>query len=143
MNEPAAAIADVSPYDDPRMRRLELWISTVLRIGVIISTTLIVVGTITIFVQHPKFLSSKDELKKLVGPEAAFPHALVVLVSGVRELHGEAIVTLGLLVLMATPLARVVVSVIFFIRKRDRVYALLTAAVLLLLLLSLVLGKVE
>ena len=51
--------------------------------------------------------------------------------------------TLGLLVLMATPVMRVAVSVLAFIHHRDRTYALITAAVLCLLLLSLVLGRVE
>ena len=58
-------------------------------------------------------------------------------------MRGEAIVTLGLLVLIATPVARVAVSVVAFIHHRDRTYALITAAVLCLLLLSLVLGRVE
>ena len=58
-------------------------------------------------------------------------------------MRGEAIVTLGLLVLIATPVMRVAVSVVAFIQHRDRTYALITAAVLCLLLLSLVLGRVE
>ena len=58
------------------------------------------------------------------------------------QMRGEAIVTLGLLVLMATPVMRVAVSVVAFIRHRDRTYALITVAVLCLLLLSLVLGRV-
>ena len=51
--------------------------------------------------------------------------------------------TIGLLVLMATPVVRVAVSAVAFIQHRDRTYALITSAVLCLLLLSLVLGRVE
>jgi len=54
-----------------------------------------------------------------------------------------ALVTVGLLLLIATPVARVAVSVLAFIYQKDRVYTLITLAVLCLLLLSFVLGKVE
>jgi|tagenome__1003787_1003787.scaffolds.fasta_scaffold20892763_2 uncharacterized membrane protein len=128
---------------DPNMRRLELLISRILQAGVISSVTLVVVGMIVSFVQHPDYLSSSAVLDSAVGPGATFPHEFDALLSSLRQLRGEAIVTLGLLVLIATPMMRVAVSVMAFIRHRDRTYALITAAVLCLLLLSLVLGRVE
>jgi uncharacterized membrane protein len=128
---------------DPNMRRLEILISRILRAGVITSVTLIVVGIITSFVQHPDYLSSSAVLDSAVGPGATFPHEFDALLSSLCQMRGEAIVTLGLLVLIATPMMRVAVSVGAFISHRDRTYALITAAVLCLLLLSLVLGRVE
>jgi len=128
---------------DPALRRLETWISNLLRGGIILSVSLIVVGTLTTFVQHPDYISSSAQLERLVAPGAAFPHALDVLLAGLHQLRGEAIATLGLLVLIATPMIRVAVSSIAFIRQRDRIYFLITTAVLCLLLLSLVLGKSE
>jgi uncharacterized membrane protein len=47
-----------------------------------------------------------------------------------------AIAQLGLLVLLATPIARVAVSVVAFALERDRLYAAITLAVLLILLAS-------
>jgi uncharacterized membrane protein len=128
---------------DLHMRRLELLISRLLRVGVIASVTLIVVGTIITFVQHPDYLSSSVVLDSAVGPGATFPHEFDALLASTYQMRGEAIVTLGLLVLMATPVMRVAVSVVAFLQHRDRTYALITAAVLCLLLLSLVLGRVE
>jgi uncharacterized membrane protein len=128
---------------DPRMRRLEMLISRILRAGVIASVTLIVVGMVASFVQHPDYLSSSAVLDSAVGPGATFPHEFDALLAGSRQLRGEAIVTLGLLVLIATPVLRVAVSVVAFVQHRDRTYALITAAVLCLLLLSLVLGRAE
>ena len=58
---------------DPHMRRLELLISRLLRVGVIASVTLIVVGTIVTFVQHPDYLSSSAVLDYAVGPGPRFP----------------------------------------------------------------------
>ena len=128
---------------DPDMRRLELLISRLLRVGVMASVALIVVGMTVTFFQHPDYLSSSVVLDCAVGPGATFPHELHALVESTYQMRGEAIVTLGLLVLMATPVMRVAVSVFAFIHHRDRTYALITAAVLCLLLLSLVLGRVE
>ena len=48
----------------------------------------------------------------------------------------HALLTIGLLVLLVTPVARVVVSVLGFLRARDWWFALYTGAVLALLLIS-------
>ena len=128
---------------DPQMRRLELLVSRLLLAGVITSVGLIVVGTVVTFAQHPDYLSSSAVLDCAVGPGATFPHQFDALLKSTYQLRGEAIVTLGLLVLMATPVMRVAVSAMAFIGHRDHTYALITAAVLCLLLLSLVLGRVE
>jgi len=52
--------------------------------------------------------------------------------------NGEplAIAQLGLLVLLATPIARVAVSVVAFALERDRIYTAITLAVLAILLAS-------
>jgi uncharacterized membrane protein len=51
-----------------------------------------------------------------------------------------AVVALGIVLLIATPVARVLLTLIGFIRQRDRVYILLTTVVALALLYSLTLG---
>jgi uncharacterized membrane protein len=98
---------------------------------------------IVTFAQHPDYLSSSAVLDCAVGPGATFPHEFDALLAGLQQLRGEAIVTLGLLVLIATPVLRVAVSVVAFVQHRDKTYALITAAVLCLLFLSLVLGRAE
>ena len=128
---------------DTHMRRLELLISRLLFAGVVISVGLIVLGSVVTFVQHPDYLDRSAVLDSLVGPGATFRHEFSALKAGIRQLRGEAIVTVGLLVLMITPVMRVAVSMIAFIQQRDRTYALITLSVLCLLLLSLVVGKVE
>jgi uncharacterized membrane protein len=128
---------------DPRMRRLELSISRLLLVGVIASVALIVVGMVVSFVQHPDYLSASGVLDSAVGPGVTFPHEFDALLAGLRQLRGEAIVTLGLLILIATPVMRVAISAIAFIQHGDKTYALITAAVLCLLLLSLILGRAE
>jgi uncharacterized membrane protein len=131
-----------TPSDDP-MRRVELVISDLLRVGVAISLALIVVGSIVTFVRHPAYLRSPDALAGLTQPEEMLPHSLGEVAAGLRDFRGQAIVALGLLVLIATPMMRVAVSIVAFILAGDRLYTFITLAVFCLLMLSLALGAVE
>jgi uncharacterized membrane protein len=54
--------------------------------------------------------------------------------------RGQGLIQLGVLLLIATPVARVAFSVYAFARQRDRLYVLVTLVVLALLLLSLFSG---
>jgi uncharacterized membrane protein len=129
--------------DQERVRRVELLISNLLRFGVLASLALILFGTTLSFVHHPTYVSSPDALQHLTQPGAAFPHTQRDVIAGVRAWRGQAIVALGLLVLIATPVMRVAVSVLAFIYQRDRIFTLITFTVLTILILSFVLGKVE
>jgi len=57
--------------------------------------------------------------------------------TGLLELRPIATTQLGLLVLVATPVVRVAVSVVGFARERDALYVAITLAVLAILLASL------
>jgi uncharacterized membrane protein len=128
---------------DARVRQVELLISNLLRIGVIASLTLVVIGTIVSYVHHPTYETSTAELGPLTQPGASFPDTLHDILAGLQNLRGQAIVMVGLLALIATPITRVAVSILAFIYEKDRTYTLITMLVLALLLLSFVLGKVE
>ncbi|HEX5471243.1 MAG TPA: DUF1634 domain-containing protein [Lacipirellulaceae bacterium] len=131
-----------TPVSD-HVRRVELLISNLLRIGVGLSIALIALGTAVSFVHHPAYYKSSAELKPLVQPVAPFPHSLRGVAAGLRQFEGQAIVALGLLVLIATPVMRVLVSVIAFIQEHDRLYTFITLTVFCLLMLALLLGAVE
>ena len=128
---------------DPRVRRVELLISGLLRTGVAVSLALIIFGTVLTFLHHPSYLDSATELQRLASPRAALPHTLNAVQGGLLAGRGQAFVSLGLLLLIATPILRVAVSILAFLYQRDRVFVLITTTVLILLLLSFVLGKVE
>ena len=55
--------------------------------------------------------------------------------------EGRAIIQLGIVILMATPIARVAFSVGAFARLRDRAYVAITGTVLLILIYSLLGGR--
>jgi uncharacterized membrane protein len=128
---------------DKRVRRVELIISNLLRVGVLASLALVVLGTVVTFVHHPEYFSSPADFERLVTPGAAFAHSLGDVIQGIFLWQGQAIVTAGLLLLIATPVMRVAVSIFAFIYQEDRTFTLITALVLFLLLLSFFLGKVE
>ena len=129
--------------DDDRMRRFELLISVLLRTGVSISLAMIVTGSVLTFVHHPSYLSSKTDLPHLTGAESAFPHSMRDALAGLSRFEGRSFVITGLLVLIATPVMRVAVSIFGFLAQRDGIFVAITSAVLTLLLLSFVLGRVE
>jgi uncharacterized membrane protein len=55
-------------------------------------------------------------------------------------LHGRGLIQLGLLILIATPIARVAFSVVAFLYQRDWTYVVVTLIVLGLLVYSLLGG---
>jgi uncharacterized membrane protein len=121
--------------------RAELIISRLLRGGVLTSLTLVVVGTILSFVHHPEYLRSASAYHDLTGPRTDALHSLRGVAAGIQHLRGQAVVALGLVVLIATPVMRVAVSIALFLKRGDRTFAVITSVVLSLLLASFVLGK--
>jgi len=121
-------------------RNLETLIGALLRTGVTISVTLIVAGTVVSFVHHPDYATSPAALARLTRPGLA-PRNVGEVLAGLTSARGQAWVMLGVLVLMATPILRVAISLLAFARAKDRPFTLLTAAVLALLLLSVAPGR--
>ncbi len=94
-------------------------ISNLLRGSVVLSLVVIVIGTVVTFVDHPEFLSSPSALGLLINPGTTLPHTLDAVARGLQALQGDAIVTLGLLLLIATPVMRVGISILAFVYERD------------------------
>jgi uncharacterized membrane protein len=116
-------------------------IVTVLRVGVVLSVVTILIGVVVTFVNHPGYFTSRPALGALTPPMTHFPITLGDVITGVRHGRGQAIITLGLLLLIATPVARVALSVIIFIIARDRLYTAITFVVLVILLISFAVGR--
>jgi uncharacterized membrane protein len=129
--------------DDARVLWIELVISRLLRIGVITSLAVVLLGTVLTFVHHPEYTRSAGELPRLITPDAAFPHSPGQVLAGLREFQGRSLVILGLLLLILTPVLRVAVSIFLFVYERDRVFVLITSVVLAMLLLSFVVGRAQ
>ncbi len=102
-------------------------IGWILQGGVILSASIILIGFILLPLR-PGGLSVHRFL--------TFPQTLSQVWAGLLVLHPQAIIALGLLLLIATPIMRVVVSIVAFTLERDRRFVVITMFVLAILLLS-------
>jgi uncharacterized membrane protein len=113
--------------------RIESLIANLLRAGVLIAALVVIAGAVPYLAAHPwarisfrTFNSEPDELKAA--------HAIVTYAfTG----HARGIIQLGLLLLIATPIARVIFSAVAFAIEGDRMYLVFTLIVLAVLLYSL------
>jgi len=129
--------------DKAKLVQIEVLISNLLRTGVIASLSIVLIGTLLSFTHHPDYVSSSAELSRITGKSAAFPHDLNDVAAGIANVKGGAIVMAGLLLLIATPVMRVAVSIFVFVHQKDRPFVVFSTIVLILLCLSFVIGKVE
>jgi len=134
-------IDEEAPQHEP------LWvdaaISNLLRGGVLLSIAVILVGLTLSFIHHPQYVTSKTDLRSLTDAGTVYPHTLGDVFTRIRDVRGQAIVMLGLLLLIATPVARVAFSIFAFAIERDRLYVIITIVVLTLLLVSFAIGAAE
>jgi uncharacterized membrane protein len=119
----------------------DIAISWVLRGGVLISVGIIALGAVLTFAHHPDYFRSRPELGTLTAAGAHFPNSIPEVVAGVSAMHGQAIMMAGLLLLIATPVARVALSIAIFVIEHDRLYTAITTAVLVILLIAFALGR--
>ena len=111
--------------------RFRLVVSTILITGVAVSATLIAVGLVGSF-----FVGWEGSLAG-AGPVDRATTDFGLLPRGLATLRPAALVQVGLLVLLLTPVARVAASVLAFLLERDWTYVAITAIVLGVLLASL------
>ncbi len=114
-------------------RKLEVVIGYTLRIGVVTAAVIVLIGGVLYLVEDysaPADYHTFHAASKSSGDLSA-------IVRNVRAFDSRGIIQLGLLVLIATPIVRVVFSVIAFAMERDVVYVIVTLIVLAVLLYSL------
>ena len=118
-------------------------ISRVLKYGVITSTVLLLTGLAMVIVEQPAGLPGS--VQQLVSTNYGKPTLdLGQVLSGAAQGTPIFVIQLGLLVLLATPIARVLASVILFAAERDRTYVAITLIVLGILLVSVfIVGPAE
>ncbi len=117
----------------PSEHDVELRLASLLRAGVLAAAALVLAGGVIYLGRsgalrtHPEtFTGEPDDLETFGG-----------ILKAAVALRGRGLIQLGLVVLIATPVARVAFSLLAFARQRDRAYVLITAFVLTLLLSSL------
>jgi len=115
---------------------VEQLVGRLLQVGVLVAAAVVVAGGIALLAHHGAatadfavFRSEPSALSSVTG-----------IVRGALALDSRAVVQLGLVLLIATPVARVALTLVAFVVQRDRLYVGVTALVLVLLLYGLVFG---
>jgi uncharacterized membrane protein len=111
-------------------------IGSVLRYGVLISFAVILLGSALLFAEGQTGYSPLGTLGQLVNNRDGALTGIGPIIQGVLGAKPYAIIDLGLLFLLATPLARVFVSIFLFLGEKRYVFVLITMAVLSLLIFS-------
>lgn len=115
-------------------RDMRTWISLILRMGVLFSSALILTGGVLFLIQHPNeilsFKTFSGQPERLRNLGTIFSEAL--------QLRSRSVIQAGVLVLIATPILRVVFSLFEFLAHKDWIYVVITTIVLSGLLYSLI-----
>jgi uncharacterized membrane protein len=115
---------------------IEVALGNLLRWGVILSSVVVLFGGVIYLIHHGGALPDYKTFHGLLQPY----HTLSDILSGVKEIKGEAIIQLGVILLIATPIARIVFSIIGFIREKDILYIFIALIVLGIIITSMALG---
>ena len=113
--------------------RLEKIVGHILQIGVIAAASIVLLGGILYLGRY----GSVSPHYGVFHGEPANLRSLSGIMKSALSFHTRGLIQLGVLLLIATPIARVVFSIIAFALQRDRTYILVTLIVLGVLSYSL------
>ncbi len=112
-------------------------IGNLLRIGVLLAAAIVLVGGVLYLIHYGAgtpalhaFRGEPSDLRTIPG-----------IMKDALAFRRRGLIQLGLLLLIATPIARVAFSVLVFLRQRDRMYVVVTLVVLAVLIFSLTGGR--
>lgn len=122
----------MSEENNSKIEEMEIIISNFLRIGVVLSATIVFIGLLMFLVSGNSGYSGDY-----------FPTTPTEIFNGVLLVKPYAIILLGLIILILTPVFRVGVSILVFVKEKDFLYVKITSFVFIILIISFILGKVE
>ena len=128
--EPAPA-----QQETPGGHPIEIWISYVLRIGVLTAGAVILFGVVLFFIQGPRSGDPRSFSQLLHRGSVSISPASIW--HGISRGDATAVILFGAVLLILTPVTRVAMTCALFIMEQDRIFVLITAVVLAVLLLGL------
>jgi len=103
-------------WDDDRLKN---WASLVFKVGIAVSLALIVIGFIILI-----YISGFKDIQPLVRLE---------------QLPAAIVISIGILLLLLTPIIQVIIAIVLFSLARDRLFIIISVAVLCFAAISLAL----
>ena len=113
--------------------RLEQWMGTLLRAGVVLSAAVVLGGAGLFLARHGLAIA---DYRVFVGEPAPL-RSIGSILTGALAVHSRELIQLGVLLLIATPIARVAFALVVFALRRDGLYTAVTLFVLAVLVWSL------
>lgn len=101
-----------------------------LQVGVLLSAAIILIGLVLFFATG-----------KSGYPGGTYPTSLDAIFQGIASFKSYAVILLGLFLLILTPVFRVGVSVLVFLKEKDTRFVLITLLVFIILIVSFLLGR--
>ena len=109
--------------------KIERNIGKILRVGVFVSTTVIIIGILMFLLSgHSGYA------------EGVWPDKFKEILSGLVEFKTLAWLMTGLFLLILTPVLRVVASIVAFAKEGDKLYVAITTLVLIILIVAMFVG---
>lgn len=113
---------------------IEVFIGKFLRLGVIVSCAVAIVGGVLYLMKHGTQLM--PDYGTFHGEETSYT-SLTGIIKGLSSGSAREIIQLGVCILIATPILRIVLSLISFILEKDKLYVFITLIVLCIILTSM------
>jgi uncharacterized membrane protein len=113
--------------------KIEIIVGNLLRAGVLLSASVVVIGALVYLTRHG---GSPTNFQAFRG-EPADLRSIWGILHAAFTMRGRGIIQLGLLLLIATPVARVAFSIFGFAKEKDYMYVAFTTTVFLILLYSM------
>jgi uncharacterized membrane protein len=120
-------------WTDPQV---EQFLGNLLRYGVLLAAAVVLAGAVLYLFQHATDRPADEQFRG--EPQELREPGLIV--RDALALDGRGVIQLGLLLLVAVPVARVAFSVLAFALERDHLYTAITLIVLAVLFFSLLGG---
>lgn len=112
---------------------VQVILGTLLRVGVILSMSVVLLGGIIYLLHHGNGLV---DYKIFDSTKSQYASILAVF-EGIKRMDSQAVIQFGVLLLIFTPITRVVFSIFSFLIERDYMYVLIGVFVLCVILFSL------
>ncbi len=114
-------------------RDIQVAMGNLLRSGVILAFTVVLTGAVIYLFRHG---SEHPAYHHFQAGMSRF-HTFSAIMEGALAGRGRAIIQLGIVILILTPITRIAFSIAGFLLEKDYLYAFITAVVLAIIIVSL------
>jgi len=111
-------------------------VGNLLRLGVVLAVTTSIIGFVKLFLEGFKMPRKYTMLNMGTSSEKVWGHFWETLCKG----EGMAIIQLGILMLIFTPLMRIIFALIGYLKEKDYTYVIISSIVLAIMAISFFTG---